>query len=163
MSDSSPKPSGDATPPVERDPALRMDRFVTWVLLGFGIVTVATSLAQYTNLVQTLSELYQQFGAMDASFTLKRYPDTEFATLIGQIMMTMDAGLLGFTVWWSVSRMNSNRRAIWVPVVGWLMSTVVTTILVTVALSHDPAFGPAIAELVNNIAKSAVPTASPSK
>lgn len=140
-----------------------MDRFVTWVLLGFGIVTVATSLAQYANLVQTLSELYQQFAAMDASFALTRYTDTEFATLIGQIMMTVDAGLLGFTVWWALARMNANRRAIWVPVVGWLISTTVTTILVLVALYHDPAFAPAFTQWMNHIAQSAAPTVTATK
>ena len=139
-----------------------MDRFITWVMLGFAIIQVISSLSQYTNMVQTLTAVYDQFVALDPRFEIGRYPDSAFAALIGQIMMTLDAGILGFTVWASITRMNSNRRAFWVPVLGWLVSTTTSMILLVIALNHDPAFVAELSSFMQRVAESGMPTIAPS-
>ena len=127
-------------------------------MLGFGVITVISSLGQYSNMVQALSEIYQQFVLVDPSLPFTRYPYADFARVIGLTMMTVDAGVLGFTIWWAITRMNKNQRAFWVPVIGWLTSTIVSTILLSVALSHDPAFWPAMVDWANRVAESGLPT-----
>jgi hypothetical protein len=153
------KPAQSDAPktPIERDPALRTDRFITWVMLGFAVIQVLGSLSQYSNMVQTLSAVYQQFVAIDPEFDLARYPDAAFATLIGQITMTLDAGILGFTAWWAITRMNANRRAFWVPIVGWLVSTFASVMLLTVALNHDPAFIAELTAFTQRVAENGLP------
>ena len=150
------------TPVVERDPALRTDRLLTWVIIGFAIIQVLSSLSQYTNMVQVLSEVYLQFEAIDPSISIGRYEDAEFAALIGQIMMTLDGAILGFTIWWALARMRTNRRAFWVPVLGWLVSTVTSVILLAVALNHDPAFVAELMSFMQRVAESGMPTVAPS-
>ena len=144
-----------------RDPALRMDRFVTWVFIGFAVITVMSSIAQYTNMEQYLSEFYQQFATLQPGFSVTRYPDADLARVIGLSILTLDAALLGLTVWWSVQRMNANRRAIWVPVVGWLLSTITSTILVAYAMSQDPTFIAELTVWMQRVAESGFPTVAP--
>lgn len=145
-----------------RDPALRMDRFVTWVFIGFAVITVMSSIAQYTNMEQFLSEFYQQFATLEPGFSVTRYPDAELARIIGLSILTLDAALLGLTVWWSVQRMNANRRAIWVPVVGWLLSTITSTFLVAYAMSQDPTFIAELTAWMQRVAESGFPAVAPS-
>lgn len=146
-----------------RDPALRMDRFVTWVFLGFGAITVFTSIGDYTNMEQYLSSVYQQFVAAQQGVSLGRYPDPELARVLGLAMMTADAAIFGFTVWWSVTRMNANRRAIFVPVVGWLIASAVSVGFLAYAFSQDPAFIAEIQAWMQRVAESATatPTVAP--
>lgn len=154
-------PTPGSRAPIVRDPALRMDRFVTWVFIGFAVITVMSSIAQYTNMEQYLSEFYQQFAALQPGFSVSRYPDADLARVIGLSVMTIDAALLGFTVWWSVTRMNANRRAVWVPVVGWLLSTVSSTILVAYAISQDQAFVTELTMWMRRVSESGLPTIAP--
>jgi len=132
-------------------------------MIGFAVIQVISSLSQYTNMVQTLSEIYQQFVAIDPAMSFGRYPDAEFAALTGQVMMTLDGAILGFTIWWAVTRMRTNRRAFWVPVLGWLVSTVTSMILVVIALNHDPAFVAELTAFMQRVAESGMPSLAPTQ
>ena len=144
-----------------RDPALRMDRFVTWVFLGFGAITVFSSIGDYTNMEQYLSSVYQQFVDAQQGVTLGRFADPDFARVMGLTMMTADAAIFGFTVWWSVTRMNASRRAIWVPVVGWAIASLVTVLLLAYTLSQDPSFIAEIQAWMQRVAESGLPAIAP--
>ncbi|HWS51904.1 MAG TPA: DUF6264 family protein [Microbacterium sp.] len=123
--------TGAATP---RREASSVDRIATFVLLGFGLVNVLSSIGGLLDLASTMNRTMEILG-IEGEFTALAVARTwgVMATII------LIAGY-GLTVWLSLRRVKARRRAWWVPLAGFVLTTFVVSVCISVPMFADPAF-----------------------
>lgn len=127
------QPPPDYPPPVAQRPTLTRDIVVTTVLLLLGVFDVVTSFSTFANFGPELSKVYAQVG-IDGTAS------AALAAPYGVAINVARAGLLAVTVVVSLVRIARHRRAFWVPLAGYLLSGVVTSVLVIIVMLNDPAY-----------------------
>lgn len=127
-----PAPAGSATPAASTPRVA--DRAITFGLLTFGLVNVLSSLAGFFNLAATLNQTLQVMGLEGefTNFSAARIwgPIAAFALIIGYAI----------TVWRAVRRVKAHKAAWWVPLVGFIVTTIVVSLCISVPMFGDPAF-----------------------
>ncbi len=111
-----------------------MDRAVTIGLLVVGLVNVLSSLGGFFNLAATLDQTLQIMG-LEGEFT-----NFAAARVWGPVAAV--ALIIGYaiTVWRAVRRVKAHQPAWWVPLVGFVITTVIVSICISVPMFGDPAF-----------------------
>ena len=110
-----------------------MDRIVTVALLAYGLV----------NLVTTFPALLDYGSYADTIFTLMGV-DVELSDpaagrpfgIAAALVLAIGWAITALVSWWSLRR---GRRTWWIPVVGAIVFTVASGILMLVPLMSDPA------------------------
>lgn len=128
-----PAPPAPAATPAAAQPRF-WDRAVTFGLLAFGLVNVFSSVAGFLNLAGTLNQTLQMMG-LEGEFT-----NLSAARLWGPIAAVVLVVGYAITVWRAVRRVKANKVAWWVPLVGFVLTTIVVSICVSVPMFGDPAF-----------------------
>ncbi len=111
-----------------------MDRLITFVLLGFGLVNVLTSIGGFTDLASTMNRTLEVLG-MEGEFT--NYSAARVWGVVAAIVM-----LAGYaaTAWFAFRRLNSGRSAWWVPLAGFAVTMLLVSACLAVPMFGDPAF-----------------------
>lgn len=121
-------PVADATRPRP------FDRAITFGLLTFGLINVFSSMAGFFDLGGTLNQTLKVMG-LEGEFT--NFDSARMWGPIAAIVLVIGYGL---TVWRSVRRVKANQAAWWVPLVGFVLTTIVVSICIAVPMFGDPAF-----------------------
>ncbi|MBW1638454.1 hypothetical protein G3H63_05075 [Microbacterium resistens] len=110
------------------------DRLITIALLAYGLVNVIMSVISYSDVSRLMSESMRILG-IDGEFT--NYEQGRLWATIASIVL-----IVGWTATaaWAVTRLRRGRTSWWVPLVGAVVSTVLASICLSVALLGDPAF-----------------------
>jgi hypothetical protein len=127
-----PAPAVEA--PAEQKPRNVRDLIITTVLLLLAVADVTTSFSLYANLaVQVKALVYVPLGIPgDVTSTL--------AEPVGLAINIARVTLLVVTIVVSLLLIARRRRAFWVPLAGYALAGLVSTILVFVVLADDPAY-----------------------
>ena len=125
-------PVGGAVPDPGAPPARRFDRIITFALLAYGLVTVITSvpaLADYATYADTV------FDLVGVSAELADPAAGRPWGIAAAVVMAVGWLLTAAVSWWSVRR---GRLSWWIPVVGAIVFTFASSVLMLVPLMSDP-------------------------
>ncbi|WIE65754.1 DUF6264 family protein [Curtobacterium sp. MCLR17_036] len=119
------------TAPASRFGKTPGDFIATVALLAFGLVSVLQSLA-----------------VRDVAATVRRTLETQYTALTDPSGLGVAAVVGALTnlvvfvlvAWWSVRRLRARRRTFWVPLLGAVVATLVSTIAFVVVVFQDPHF-----------------------
>ena len=131
-------PAAPVVPPVRgvpsTAPARPVGRLVTFVLLGFGLVNVLSSIPQFVNMASTLTESMELLG-LEGEFT-----NFAAARTWGIIAVIVLLAGYGATAWLSFRQLKRNRAAWWIPLVGFIVTMSLVSACISVVMFSDPAF-----------------------
>lgn len=131
---SAPAPAAPVRPAGRTAPARRTGRFVTLVLLGFGLVNVLSSIPQFVNMSSTLTESMKLLG-IDGEFT--NYAAARTWGVVAVVIL-----LVGYaaTVWLSLRQLKRDKPAWWIPLVGFVVTMSLVSACISIVMFSDPAF-----------------------
>lgn len=109
-------------------------RIVTIVLLALGLFNVLSSAPRFLDLPATFDDTMKLFG-IDGTFT-----DSAAARTWGIVALLVLIAGYAATVWLSLRRLRAGRSSWWVPLVGFVVTTFLVSICLTVPMLGDPAF-----------------------
>ncbi|KZC94066.1 MULTISPECIES: DUF6264 family protein [Clavibacter] len=112
----------------------RLDAAVTIALLAVGALNLLFSLGSYTDLPGALSRAFPALGIAGA------YTPTSATGPVGVALLVITVSVFAATVALSLRRIRLGRIAFWVPLVGVVVATVVSALLLSSLLTADPAF-----------------------
>lgn len=128
-----PEPS-TAAPAAAVTPGPLADRFVTFGLLIYGLITVVTTIIQLLDFPGYAERAAQLLG-IDVTYT---------ALGAGYVWGAVASVVYGvgylLTAWLTWRRLRRGRISFWVPLVGFVATTMVASVCVTIALTSDPAY-----------------------
>lgn len=110
------------------------DRAITFGLLAFGLVNVLSSLPGFFNLAATLDQSLEIMG-LEGEFT-----NFAAARVWGPVAAAVLIVGYALTVWLAVRRVKARRAAWWVPLVGFVVTTAIVSVCISVPMFGDPAF-----------------------
>ncbi|MFB2556563.1 DUF6264 family protein [Herbiconiux liangxiaofengii] len=122
-------PAGIPAPAPARKRAVDVN--ITIVLLVLGVLSVGSSVA-------TLLDLNGYMTTAGATFGLGAYPANEVTRITGVTGAVLHVLLLAATVWWSIRRIRSQKLAFFVPIIGAVVSFLLTCVCVAIAFSQAP-------------------------
>ncbi|MGB4777059.1 DUF6264 family protein [Microbacterium sp.] len=114
-------------------PSRTADRIITLALLGYGLVTVMSTVPQLWDFAE-FAQTWMRLAGIDATFT-----NTTQGEVWGRI------GAIAFLVGWVATALISWRSLMarrvswWIPLVGAIATFVVASVCLTVPLLGDPA------------------------
>jgi len=115
-------------------PRSSADRIATIALLAYGLFNVVTTGMSYLDLPTVLNEAMKILG-IDGEFT-----DYAQGRLWGTIAAIVLAVGWTLTAVLSVRRLRRGRITWWVPLVGAVVTSILTSICVMIPMMGDPAF-----------------------
>lgn len=127
-----------AAPAAASRPRHPVDRFVTFALLAFGLVTVITTTPGLLSLAEGLNTVFEQYGIGD-------YTQGQFAASLGLAAAITQAVLWLFTAWASFASLRRNRITWWIPLVAGAIAALVVLAVSMAALLADPGFADYVA------------------
>ncbi|MCA5922167.1 DUF6264 family protein [Curtobacterium oceanosedimentum] len=107
------------------------DFVLTVGLLAFGLVSVVQSLSvgQVASTVRrTLETQYTELN------------DPSALSTAAAVVAISNVVVFALVAWWSIRRLRAQKRTFWVPLVGAVVATAVSTIAFVVVVMQDPAF-----------------------
>lgn len=138
-----PAPPADAPTEAESGAPARpriADRIVTFVLLGWGLATVITSIPAITDYAGYAATMFELLG-VDAQLA---DPDAGRPwALAAALLLGLGWIATAALSWWNLRR---RRVTWWIPVVGGIVFNLVSSTLILVPLLSDPGFQSAILE-----------------
>ncbi|MBT1676765.1 DUF6264 family protein [Curtobacterium aurantiacum] len=107
------------------------DFVLTVGLLAFGLVSVVQSLS-----VSQVASTVRQ--TLETQYTALNDP----SALSGAAAVAAITNVVVFALvaWWSIRRLRARKRTFWVPLLGAVVATLVSTIAFVVVVTQDPAF-----------------------
>ena len=123
-----------APEPATKAPVNRTrDIAITTVLLLVGVFDVVTTFKTFGDLGPSISVIYEQLGiAGTASAAL--------AAPFGLAINIVRVSVLAITIVVSLLLIARQRRAFWVPLAGYAVAGIVSSILVCIVMLNDPAY-----------------------
>ncbi len=129
---------GTAAAAVKRGPLI--DRIASLGLLGYGLVTVITNIAQLLDFPAFAEQAARTLG-ITASFT---------NLTAGYVWGAVAAAIYGIgwlaTAVLTWRRLKTGRVSFWIPLVGFVATTLLATVCVFIALSGDPGYMSALTD-----------------
>ena len=126
-----------APEPVQREVPVPVNRtrdiVVTTVLLLIGVFDVTTAYSTFADLGPSLTLIYDQLG-IDGTAS------AALAAPYGLAINISRVALLAVTVAVSLLLIARHRRAFWVPLAGYAVAGIVSSVLVCVVMLNDPAY-----------------------
>jgi type III secretory pathway component EscS len=115
-----------------RSAAPAWDPPLTVALLVAGVINVTVTVANMRELPETLQLGYEQQG-------IGHYTATTLASAMGWSVILSSTLALVIAIAFAVPRLRAHRLAFWVPLVAAVVSLVLTTVFVGIAVFGDPA------------------------
>ena len=120
---------------------------MTWGFLVLAVYSVFSDLSivldtrgQLVDLYTALGDVFAQaFKTTLAPFPSDAFPNTALLAFLGWASVTVEAIVLGLTVWYSLARMRAKKLSWWVPVVGLFGSSMLINITLTAVFFSDAA------------------------
>ena len=122
-------PAAGTTPVATRFGASPTDFLLTVMLLAFGLVSVLQSLAFRSVAANLGRQLELRYTAL-----------SDPGALVGAALVSAIGSLVLFVLvaWWSIARLRSRKRTVWVPLLGGFVASVLTlSAFLTVMLQDD--------------------------
>ncbi len=127
------RPAGDAVPAAAPPRSRTIDRIVTFALLAYGLVNVVASfpaLTDYSDYAETM------FGLLGVDATLSDPAAGRPWGIASAIVLAVGWFLTAAVSWVSVRR---GRISWWIPLVGGIVFTFASAMLILVPIMNDPA------------------------
>jgi hypothetical protein len=115
-------------------PVRRWDRILTSALLALAVLNVLTGIPAMLDLPETLSTYYRTFG-------MGSYTSVALASGVGIAINVSQVVLLIVTVLLTTASLRAHRISFWIPLTAGVISTILISVLFSVAMSGDPALG----------------------
>ncbi|MGP6171020.1 DUF6264 family protein [Microbacterium sp. A196] len=116
-------------------PAARpWDRIITIALLAYGVVNVFMTAMSYLDLPALMNQSMEILG-IDGEFT--NFAQGKTWGAVAAVVLFIGWAI---TAWLSVRRLRRGKLSWWVPLVGAVVTMIITTICITVPMMNDPAF-----------------------
>jgi hypothetical protein len=130
--------------PSTRDRGPLLDRVATLVLLVYGFVSVVSTIVQLLDFPGYAERAAQLLG-VDATYTALSagYAWGAVASVVYGV------GYL-ITAWTTWRRLRRGRIAFWVPLVGFVGTTLIAGVCITIALTADPSFMSTLTGAITN-------------
>lgn len=109
------------------------NRLATVALLALGLVYLIGGAGSYLALPESLDMLYQQWG-------IGSYAATSLASTIGIAVVVSQAVIWIATALLAVRRLRKGRSSWWIPLIGAVVTVIVTAIFMAVVIMSDPTF-----------------------
>lgn len=129
-----PEPAVDETPAAARARGPLADRVTTFVLLVYGLISVISTIVQLLDFPGYAERAAQILG-VDATYTA-----LSTGYVWGAVASVVYAVGYLLTAWLTWRRLRRGRIAFWVPLVGFVATTLVAGVCITIALTADPPF-----------------------
>lgn len=136
------------TPEEKKERSLALDRFITWGLIFIAVFTVFTGLVDYINPRASMNLLFEQLNTLNPAFELGTFENVSFAVQMGWVAVTIQAVILALMIWLSRGRMKAKKFAWWIPVVAAVISNILSSACIFIALLSDPGFQEGINSLI---------------
>jgi hypothetical protein len=111
----------------------RFDAAITVGLLAAGLVNVVGSIGANADPSRAINQSYALFGG-------GTYEVTPQTSVIGIAVNVVNVVVFVLAAWISLELVKRKRVAFWVPIVGAVVATVITSVLVLTLIVQDPAF-----------------------
>ncbi|OUE17921.1 hypothetical protein BFL34_02967 [Clavibacter michiganensis] len=111
----------------------RFDAAITVGLLAAGLVNVVGSIGANADPSRAINQSYALFGG-------GTYEVTPQTSVIGIAVNVVNIVVFVLAAWISLELVKRKRVAFWVPIVGAIVATVITSVLVLTLIVQDPAF-----------------------
>jgi hypothetical protein len=111
----------------------RFDAAITVGLLAAGLVNVVGSIGANADPSRAINQSYALFGG-------GTYEVTPQTSVIGIAVNVVNIVVFVLAAWISLELVKRKRVAFWVPIVGAIVATVITSVLVLTLIVADPAF-----------------------
>lgn len=111
----------------------RFDAAITVGLLAAGLVNVVGSIGANADPSLAIDQSYALFGG-------GTYEVTPQTSVIGIAVNVVNIVVFVLAAWISLELVKRRRIAFWVPIVGAIVATVITSVLVLTLIVQDPAF-----------------------
>ncbi|MBX3098400.1 MAG: hypothetical protein KF761_02370 [Salinibacterium sp.] len=140
--DTEPKPVAVSSPPpppapkagkAPAAPNRARDIIITTVLLLLGVFDVVSAFATFADLGPTLTEVYGQLGITGASTAALAAP-------LGFAINVVRISVFAVTVVVSLVLIERHRRAFWVPIAGFLVAGITSSVLLGIVMLNDPTY-----------------------
>lgn len=128
-----PPPPPASAPAPAPDRRLRLDRVITAALLGYGLVSVLSTIPRYLDFAALANEAFLMAGIPG------EFSNFAQGTSMGNAAAFLLAVGFGLTAWLTIRRWRRGQRAWWVPIVGALVTNIPVMICLMTALMNDPA------------------------
>jgi len=123
-----------APEPATKSPVNRTrDIAITTVLLLVGVFDVVTTFKTFGDLGPSISVIYEQLGIAGTA-------SAELAAPFGLAINIVRVAVLAITIVVSLLLIARQRRAFWVPLAGYAVAGIVSSILVCIVMLNDPAY-----------------------
>lgn len=129
-----PDPAMPPQPAASGAPARPVGRLITFLLLGFGLFNVLSSIPQFLNMSETLSGSMELLG-LDGEFT--SYAAARTWGTVAVVILVIGYAV---TVWLSLRRLRAGRSSWWVPLVGFVVTMLLVSVCISIVMFSDPAF-----------------------
>ncbi len=127
-------------PPVTPSPAPRVEprpRRIWDVIITVGLLTWGVLNVVATVFFASLAQTAQQFFDL---FAIGEFTAIAAAEQWGPIVNAAQAAILAATIAISAVLLSRRKLAFWVPIAGWGLATLVTSVLLAIVLRSDPAY-----------------------
>lgn len=138
------------TPEEKQERSLALDRFITWGLIFVAVFSVFTGLGDYINPRPAMNMLVDELNTLIPNFNMGTFTAVDFAIKMGWIAVTIQAIILALVVWFSRERMKAKKRAWWIPVIGAVVSNMLSTACIFASLFADPSFQESLNSVMNS-------------
>jgi hypothetical protein len=136
------------TPEEKKERSLALDRFITWGLIFIAVFTVFSGLGDYINPRASMNLLFEQLNTLNPAFELGTIENVSFAVQMGWVAVTLQAVILALMIWLSRQRMKAKKFSWWIPVVAAVISNILSSACIFIALLSDPGFQEGINSLI---------------
>ncbi len=145
-------PPWQATPAPGTKPALApIHRIITLAMLAFGAVQVLSSSFSFFDYGALMTQVFETWGVR------KDIADQPRPAGWGIVLFAVLLGGYALTVWLSLKAIKAQRVSWWIPVVGAIVTWIVLSIVLGVALAGDPAYAELV-RIMTDPARVATPT-----
>lgn len=143
--------------PKSADQAARfsIDRIVTYVLLGYGLVNVVFTVPQLLNIPLLMNDAITAL-ADQYNTSVDAYTPKTLDTVMSYSLITLWAVLWAIAAFWSTSRLRAAKTSFWIPLAAGIIANVALFVAVLALLINDPAFG----QLLESVSETATPVVS---
>lgn len=134
------RPKSDEAPPTPgsfddemQRARLRTDKLATYLLLAVGLFSVLTTIPSLTQLPNSLSVVYAQFGVDEPG-------NPGMASVVGWVILIVQAVLWVAALVLSRRRLARERKAWWIPLVIGVVANLFYIVGIAVVMLNDPSF-----------------------
>ena len=131
---------------------LLVDRILTSLLLGYGFISVITTLPSLFDLPLLMNQAYDELAAQGVIPEAPVFEGSQLASTLGWILAIVWASLWVVSFAWALQRMRTGKLAFWVPLAAGIVASLLLAGTAMFLVASDPAFIDILNQVANDTA-----------